>query len=374
MRAIIIDDERLALIQLEKILKEQANIEIIGAFLEPNQALEAAIQLQPDVAFLDIHMPEVTGIQLAEMLQEACPELDIVFVTAFDEYALQAFDLNAVDYVMKPIKRNRMKDTVQRLEKRREHVQRLNATQSPFLVRCFQTLRIDLPGEKRDLVKWRTSKAQEVFAYLVHHRGQFVRKSVLHEMLWPQFDENKAKTHLYTTIYQIRQCLKKEAIDIPIQTIAMEDAYMIQADAVSVDAVEWERTLTELEPISESTLAGHQRVIDAYQGDYLGEYDYLWAEHERQRLRMLWLNQTQQVADYYILHGMHKEAMSMYQRIQAQQPYNEESYFSLMMLYAEVGDRVAVEEQYHRLTVLLEEELGVAPRASIVAWYDQWEC
>ncbi|WP_187274302.1 response regulator [Paenibacillus sp. N3.4] len=370
MRVILIDDEKLALIQLKSMLMEQAEVEAVETFLEPKQAIRMVNQIQPDVAFLDIHMPEITGLELAELLQKACPNLDIVFVTAYDEYALQAFELNAVDYVMKPIKRERLQATVQRLAKRREYINPVNMIHNAVFVRCLQTFNISLSDEKMGSVKWRTAKAQEVFAYLIHHRGQLVRKSVLHELLWPNFDEKKATTHLYTTIYQIRQCLKKEGLEIPI--LSMEDAYMIEANAVSVDADEWERNMTRLSPIDMDNLFEHQRVLDAYRGDYLGDHDYLWAENERQRLRILWLNEALQVAEYYIQQGLRMEAMSVYHRIQARQPYYEHSYHALMVLYAEIGDRSAVEEQYHKLDTLLLEELGISPQPFIVEWYEQW--
>src|SRR5690625_851803 len=72
---------------------------------------------KPDIIFLDIQMPGISGINLAEEIQCSLPETNIVFVTAYDEYAVRAFELSAIDYLLKPVRSNRLKDTIQRISK-----------------------------------------------------------------------------------------------------------------------------------------------------------------------------------------------------------------------------------------------------------------
>lgn len=112
MRALIIDDERLARKELTNLLQEYQEIEIIGEAANAEEAQEKIISLKPDLLFLDIQMPGKTGFELLEDL-EAVPE--VVFTTAYDEYALKAFDFNALDYLLKPIEPSRLKETVQKL-------------------------------------------------------------------------------------------------------------------------------------------------------------------------------------------------------------------------------------------------------------------
>ena len=95
MRAIIVDDERLSLDYLERLLDERPEVTLVATYTDPHQALAGIEELEPDVVFLDIEMPEITGIQLAEQIQTFSPRTKIVFVTAYREYAVQAFDLNA---------------------------------------------------------------------------------------------------------------------------------------------------------------------------------------------------------------------------------------------------------------------------------------
>lgn len=360
---------------LEKMLKELSYIDIVGSFIDPFEAVKQAEELQPDLVFLDIQMPGLSGLRAAELIMESCPNVDIVFVTAYDEYAVQAFELNALDYVLKPLQRDRLARTISRFVPRQQgqEIQEQPESAAPMLIRCFQMLQIEQPGHVPEVIKWRTAKAQELFAYLLHHRGQLVRKGVLIELLWPDFDEKKASTHLYTTVYQIRQCLKRMVVDITIHNMSSEEGYVLDAKKVRVDVVEWEQDLSKLPPISLHTMQEHQRMVDAYRGDYLGEYDYLWVEHERQRLRLLWLQLAQQLAEWYVTAQMLTEAFLIYNRLLQHNPYHEDSYFVLMKLYDQNKDRAGVEEQYRRMTELLQRDLDVSPHKSIVEWYDQWK-
>ncbi|MFM0209182.1 response regulator [Paraburkholderia sediminicola] len=119
MRALIVDDETLARSKLLRMLQVFPDVEVIGEAADGAAALVLAAQLRPDVIFLDVQMPEVDGFAVAASLPDDAPAL--VFVTAFDRYALQAFDAQAVDYLLKPVEPERLARTVQRL---REPVRR----------------------------------------------------------------------------------------------------------------------------------------------------------------------------------------------------------------------------------------------------------
>jgi two-component system LytT family response regulator len=373
VKVLLVDDERLALRQLVKMLQELTDIDIAGTSMDSVQAIEMATVLKPDVIFLDIHMPEMSGLQAAVMLQEVCPSVEIVFVTAFDEYAIQAFELQAIDYILKPVQRERLVKTIQRLRLRLSSSERQLPSAETVMIRCFPSIQIDPKHLGTEPIRWRTSKGQELFAYLLHHRGQLVRKSMLHEVLWPDLDIKKATSLLYTTIYQIRQSLKHAGIVIPIHSISVGEGYSLDAARVRLESEEWEQSLDALEEITEERFPEHQRVLDMYRGDYLSDYDYLWAESERQRLRMLWLHHAQQLAQAYSQRGLWNEAVQVYRRIQEDHPLVEDSYFALMKLYDRLQQRIAVEEQYQRLTQILKYELDIEPDELITRWYEQWK-
>lgn len=112
MRALIIDDERLARKELTSLLQDYPEIEIIGEAANADEALEQINEHKPDLLFLDIQMPGKTGFELLEML-DSVPL--VIFITAYDEYALKAFEVNALDYLMKPIQYERLKEALSKV-------------------------------------------------------------------------------------------------------------------------------------------------------------------------------------------------------------------------------------------------------------------
>lgn len=114
MKAIIIDDERLARNELRRLLEEFPKINVVGEAANAEEAIPMIDELQPDLLFLDIQMPGKNGFELLEAIEDKVPE--VVFTTAYDEYALKAFDFNALDYLMKPIDSGRLAEAIQRVE------------------------------------------------------------------------------------------------------------------------------------------------------------------------------------------------------------------------------------------------------------------
>ena len=117
MKAILVDDERLARKELANLLTDHEEIEIIGEAVNADDAKEQIEKLRPDLIFLDIQMPERTGFDLLEDL-DYVPK--VIFTTAYDEYALKAFEVNALDYLLKPIEPERLKEAISKLGKEGE--------------------------------------------------------------------------------------------------------------------------------------------------------------------------------------------------------------------------------------------------------------
>jgi two-component system LytT family response regulator len=117
MRVVVADDEAPARGKLQRWLNEQADVEVIAESEDGLSAAEAIERLQPDVAFLDIQMPGLSGLEVAAQLEQETAPL-IVFVTAFDEHAIKAFELNAIDYLLKPYDKDRLLKTLARIRAR----------------------------------------------------------------------------------------------------------------------------------------------------------------------------------------------------------------------------------------------------------------
>jgi two-component system LytT family response regulator len=115
MRALIVDDERLARKELMKLLEEHPSIEIVGEAVNADEADKLIEELNPDLLFLDIQMPGRTGFQLLESL-DSVPL--VIFTTAYDEFALKAFQVNALDYLLKPVTAERLADAVHKVQEK----------------------------------------------------------------------------------------------------------------------------------------------------------------------------------------------------------------------------------------------------------------
>ncbi len=160
LRAVIADDEPRARQFLERLLGEQSEVEVVGSARGGAEALTLVGQLKPDVAFLDIQMPDLSGLEVARHLRGPDAPL-VVFVTAYDQHAVEAFEIAALDYVLKPIRRDRLAETVRRVVREiHDHPQRggeqeaavRSLFESPAMQERFQPLR-RLPVRHRREVK-----------------------------------------------------------------------------------------------------------------------------------------------------------------------------------------------------------------------------
>ncbi|GAA0875302.1 LytTR family DNA-binding domain-containing protein [Wandonia haliotis] len=128
MKVVIVDDERLARAELTQLLGEYDDVQIIGEAKNVDEATDLLKEKDADVVFLDIQMPEKNGFELLEQLP-ACP--DVVFVTAYDEYAIKAFEVNALDYLLKPVDPKRLSETLDKLRPRISSEKEENSDEKP---------------------------------------------------------------------------------------------------------------------------------------------------------------------------------------------------------------------------------------------------
>jgi len=362
MRAMILDDEPLSLAGMERMLRRY-EVDVCGAFLDPAEAVARAAELGADVAFVDIEMPGMSGLVAAERLTAALPELQIVFVTAYDQYAVNAFELNATDYLLKPVQAKRLESTLERLAARaarRPEAARPSLGRPTF--RCFLRLAVAAEGGGDLDIPWRTSKAKEVFAYLLHMRNRPVSKDVLIDLMWPELDMGKAQTHLHTTVYQIRQTLKGMAL--PVKLSFADGGYRLELNGATVDADVWERQLAA-EPGGNALTW-----MELYRGDYFEQEGYLWAEQERERLRVRWLENALRIARERGERSWDSTVHALLEEAVARFPSVQESYALLMRMYHAQGRAQEIRKTFARLRESLLEESGEEPAADIASWYE----
>ena len=120
LKAILVDDEQLARDELGYLLGQIGGVEVIAQAGNGVEALSTIGRLQPDLVFLDVQMPGLTGFEVARRLVDARATSHIIFVTAYDHHAIEAFEVNAVDYLLKPVEQSRLEIAVQRARRRIE--------------------------------------------------------------------------------------------------------------------------------------------------------------------------------------------------------------------------------------------------------------
>jgi len=184
MRVLIVDDEAPARDKLRRWLSSHDDIEIAGESTDGLAAAAAIEKLEPDAVFLDIQMPGLSGLEVAAQLESATAPL-LVFVTAFDEHAIRAFDLNAVDYLLKPYDRDRLEKSLQRLRERHGGT---SAHSSP---RAVHAARSQTRSSERLLVP----QGEQL---------QLIEASAIH---WLEADDNYVHVHTGTAKYLVRRTL-----------------------------------------------------------------------------------------------------------------------------------------------------------------------
>ncbi|MFD1850653.1 response regulator [Oceanobacillus bengalensis] len=371
MKVILVDDEILALDFLEFQINKIHRVEVIAKYNNLEVIKKSALIKEADVIFLDIEMPEMNGIELAEKILEINTNISIVFVTAYNTYAVEAFELNALDYVLKPVELDRLRKTLERMEEKIQNQKQQPKEENIQLrINVSRELSFEFSNGKLEFIQWRTTKTQELFLYLLHHGEKTVRKSELVELLWSDFNQDRAYSQLYTAIYHLRKSLKKYSDHFIIKNVG--EGYNLSTKNVLIDLLEWESKITLAPPVTIETIDDYENNMQLYQGAYLQEYDYLWTETERYRLEQLFLKVAYKIANYYDEKNQLEKAETWYVKICQVRPEDENARFSLMKLYDTLGLSILVDRQYIELDKALS-ELNLQINTEIKTWFRHWK-
>lgn len=205
MKLMIVDDERLAIRYFEMETADIEDVEIVGAFCNPEEALEYAGHHELEAVLLDIEMPGISGLVLAEKLRKIYPELVIVFITGYEKYAIDTFKIKADYYLLKPYSREDLKDVLERI--------RLLVRRQKKRIRIRTFGRFDLFVEDR-AVWFANTKSKELLALCVDHRGGMVSMEEAIDKLWENREyDNRVKNLYRKAVMNLRQELQEESVD-----------------------------------------------------------------------------------------------------------------------------------------------------------------
>lgn len=365
-RVMLVDDEKPALRVLAGLIAAHTDFQVAGMYTKPSEALQAAGELQPDVVFLDIEMPGMNGLELASQLLDRSPGMEIVFVTAFSGYALQAFRVNAIDYLLKPITPEELARCVDKLRRRA-----LNVPAAPQREpsRLHFLGGIELFGAGRTVsLRFPTSKSEELLAFLSMNRDSYIPKWTISDRLWPETEPDKAEQNLHTTVYRLKKTLVEHNVDMQVES--QRGSYRITGGFFS-DYSEFNRHLAEAGEWDDAAPEACARAIALYRGPLFGEKDYSWCISERERLQRHFTALCKRAARGLAASGKHRLAADTLHALLGQVPYDEEGHELLLQAYADLQDRVSFLKQYEQTKMMLREELDLPPNAVMTKLYER---
>lgn len=358
------DDELPALKMAESVLRTFEDVSICGGFSDPDELLACLSTTDVDLLLVDMKMPGMHGLELAGRIQELKSEASIVFVTAYDDYAVEAFETEALDYIMKPITSERMQRTLERYRKR-SGIQKQDAGPKHVSVRSFG--RFSVETEQGELMKFRTAKTEELLAFLLHFRGNSVSREKIMEELWYDRDAERAQAILYTTLYQLRKDLEKFGLCNVIQHSRKEGG--LCRLLWSPDEWDYEGYIKGCRKYKagEYSIDHAKRIVELHRNGYLSENGYMWAAEKRSELELSYAELLEGIADYEVRLSRFEYALQYLNSWADVFPFNDRVHSKIIALYLLMNNKEAAKACYRKIKKVFAEEVGVPLQIDIKA-------
>ncbi len=365
LRVIIVEDEGPILALMERLIGRHPALGVVGAFTDPLAALEQFPALKPDAVFLDVEMPKMGGLELADRLRTRDEELQVVFTTAYPGYAIEAFRVNAVDYLLKPVTPDSLERVVARLlknHKLRSALQPLAAAKDPP-ARCLGTF--ETRGADGRLVSWPTRKTEELFAYLLAYPNRLASKWQLAHLLWPELDEDRALHNVHNTVYRLKKTLKEAGLAVDL--IRTNEGYHFPVSADLSELEQLRGFMRRTSAIDERNAAEGEKLFQSCRGSLFEGKDYIWSAGIAAEVAVQQSALAGMLTAHYRRIGddsTAKETLLVYLSFS---PLDENINAELLRLYAERGEAGAFRRHYESYAKRLMEELDVEPAEKIRA-------
>lgn len=352
LRAMIVDDEEVSVRRLKRMLAESGRIITCHSFLNPVEAYSFVENNPIDVAFLDISMPEIDGMSLSRLIKNKDASIRIVFVTGYDEYAVQAFEVSALDYLLKPVTAKRLAQTLDKLD----NAITVPTAKPQLKIQMFNGMHVHL-DQRQEPIKFRSPKTEELFAFLVCKR-EASREEII-DTLWAGHEPEKAWKNLNSTLYYIRKALNETTAGQYIQS-TREGISLIES-SVDCDLYDFKKLIKQIRRGSDDCAGLLTEVDTLYTGSLLSGKGYEWAVEisrliEQEYIELLELAVRIHLASNQMLHALHD-----YREIIKLDPMREDIHFEIMKLLVKLGRNNEAIQQFRNLAALLQQELGLKP-------------
>lgn len=368
MKIVIVDDDKAMLLIINRILSKIEGIEIVKIFNNSRDALEFIKDYNIDIAFLDINMPGENGIELAKKILNASPITDVVFTTSYTEYAVEAFEICAFDYIVKPITHERLKRTIKRaLEKRLLLNEKTLVKKNNISVYLLGG--IDVSSKSFGTVKWASAKSMELFVYLLLNKGRNIAKNIIIEDIFQRMPLKNAENYLKTAVYQIRKAFEPHVSNSIL--VLNNGYYKLECDDFYIDFLELEKRGENLKEIDESNVKEALEAEKLFSGDLLGDRAYYWSIAEREKYLSYYLKLAKKLGTYLFNIGEINETYYILKKILKFDPFNEEANCLFMRIFAVQRNRKSLLKHYEGYVKMIKKELGVYPDSAILNLYEK---
>lgn len=366
MRTIIIDDDNLALEATKTIVGKNKYLNIVGSFNNAYEALESLNELSPEVVFLDVEMPNLSGIEVAKKLEEFNNNIQIVFVTAYEKYALDAFKVSAADYIVKPITEAAINTTVKKLIKYKDGIKLFEKEKNKNKISTFGNFEVYGNIENK-LIKWPTAKVEELFAYFVMVRGNATDRWKLCELLWPTAEPENALHSLHNSIYILKQTLKNNGIE---KIVSYEKGnYRINISNMNCDLWKCEDFMMLNLSLNNENEDKYEKIIKMYNGNLFQNKDYIWASDLKEALDRFFLKTGKILSEYYYTRESYYKSEEVLRKIINENPFDEDLVDLTMKNDFQFKNKMGIINTFKKLKNSLSEELDVSPRNSTEKLY-----
>lgn len=358
IRVVIVEDEKPILNLMKVLIGRNSDYTISGAFSNPLEALECIPDLQPDVVFIDVEMPRMNGIELASRIHKLMYQPEIVFTTAYKNYALEAFEVSALDYILKPITPEAIHRVTERLVKRMRPAVIQGPKKTEPMIRCFGGFEVcDSEGKP---IHFRTRRAEELFAYFLCNAGRYISKWKIMDLLWPDMQDERGASNLYNTIYLLKKMLKEK--DFGMEIRKMNDGYMLETGNESYDALEYQRFHLEIVEGQQNTTQ-MERLSILYQGPLLDGKPDLWKISLEEAYCKFFTTCTRLLVDNDCAAQDWHKAEQRLEKFLSLYPLHEEMNQQMIDVYAKLGNKEKIARLYEKFEGAYRTELGLVPSA-----------
>jgi two-component system LytT family response regulator len=333
--ALFIDDEPLSHPHFKSVAAQDSRINLLQTFTSPFEILgyikhhvDSKNPEPIDIIFTDIQMPHMSGIELAEQIQSMLPTVEIVFITAYDKYMLEAFQLYAAGYLLKPIAPDDIKKLLDKMEKRHLPLKKSDDKKSVK----SDKLSISCLGSAQLPFKLPTEKAQELFFLYISRNGKPIKREKIYELLWPEFDVQKAYNNFYVTNTFLKRTIATQGFDSIIDR--SDDYYSIPTSRIDCDYFEFMR-------LGDSTFRSDIKSLEAavalYKGDFCSGKDWFFLDDVRLDCNKHYCALMYELATLYTESKKIDQAEKTLLQILDTDVFEEKAYNQLKKLYTQTN-------------------------------------